>query len=88
MLKFCDENTKSVQGDSGHNTSKMLHDVYSHIIDEDRCKNAQNFERAFYSKNSDYSSKEIESDREKLIRLIEESPEIADRIMRELSTRA
>ena len=28
---------KSVQGDSGHAQVKMVADVYSHIIDEDRC---------------------------------------------------
>ena len=40
---------KSVQGDSGHAQVKMVADVYSHIIDEDRRLNAQRFEEAFYS---------------------------------------
>ncbi len=40
---------KSVQGDSGHAQMKMVADVYSHIIDEDRCLNAQRFEAAFYA---------------------------------------
>ena len=40
---------KAVQGDSGHAQMKMVADVYSHIIDEDRCINAQRFEDAFYS---------------------------------------
>lgn len=40
---------KSVQGDSGHAQVKMVADVYSHIIDEDRCINAQRLEEAFYS---------------------------------------
>ena len=31
---------KAVQGDSGHAQMKMVADVYSHIIDEDRCINA------------------------------------------------
>ena len=42
-------NMKSVQGDSGHAQVKMVADVYSHIIDEDRCINAQRLEEAFYS---------------------------------------
>ena len=41
---------KSVQGDSGHAQLKMVADVYSHIIDEDRCLNAQRFEEEFYSR--------------------------------------
>lgn len=43
---------KSVQGDSGHAQVKMVADVYSHIIDEDRRLNAQRFEEAFYSGQS------------------------------------
>lgn len=39
---------KSVQGDSGHAQVKMVADVYSHIIDEDRWINAQRFEENFY----------------------------------------
>ena len=39
---------KAVQGDSGHAQMKMVADVYSHIIDEDRCLNAQKLEAAFY----------------------------------------
>ena len=37
------------RGDSGHAKVKMVADVYSHIIDEDRCINAQRLEEAFYS---------------------------------------
>ena len=79
---------KSVQGDSGHNTFKMISDVYSHIIDEDRCKNAQNFEREFYSKQPGHDSSNEESNSEKLIRLLTESPELADKIMSGLGTSA
>ena len=39
---------KSVQGDAGHAQVKIVADVYSHIIDEDRRLNAQRFEEAFY----------------------------------------
>ena len=48
-LKLNGGDIKAVQGDSGHSQVKMVTDVYSHIMDEDRKKNAQNFEKAFYS---------------------------------------
>lgn len=41
---------KSVQGDTGHAQLKMVSDVYSHILDEDRRHNAEMFEEAFYKK--------------------------------------
>lgn len=41
---------KAVQGDSGHAQVNMVTDVYSHILDDDRKKNAELFEDAFYGK--------------------------------------
>ena len=52
-LKLNGGDMKSVQGDSGHAQVKMVADVYSHIIDEDRRLNAQRFEEAFYSVSAD-----------------------------------
>lgn len=57
-LKLNGGDMKSVQGDSGHAQLKMVADVYSHIIDEDRSRNAELIEEAFYGglnhhKNSD-----------------------------------
>ena len=43
---------KAVQGDSGHSQINMVTDVYSHIIDDDRRKNAELFEQAFYEKKN------------------------------------
>lgn len=48
-LKLNGGDMKAVQGDSGHAQMKMVADIYSHIIDEDRRVNAQRFEEAFYS---------------------------------------
>ena len=51
-LKLNGGDMKSVQGDSGHAQVKMVADVYSHIIDDDRRLNAERAERleaAFYS---------------------------------------
>lgn len=47
-LKLNGGDIKSVQGDTGHSQINMVTDVHSHIIDEDRCKNAQNLQQAFY----------------------------------------
>lgn len=52
-LKLNGGDIKAVQGDSGHSQVKMVTDVYSHIIDEDRMKNAQKFEEVFYKKKED-----------------------------------
>ena len=48
-LKLNGGDIKAVQGDSGHAQSKMVTDLYSHILDDDRRQNAQLFEEAFYS---------------------------------------
>ncbi len=48
-LKLNGGDVKAVQGDSGHAQVKMVKDVYSHILDDDRRNNAQLFENAFYS---------------------------------------
>ena len=47
-LKLNGGDIKSVQGDSGHAQVDMVTDVYSHIIDDDRRKNAELFENAFF----------------------------------------
>ena len=49
VLKLNGGDMKSVQGDSGHAQVKMVADVYSHIIDDDRRLNAERMEAAFYS---------------------------------------
>ena len=48
-LKLNGGDVKAVQGDSGHAQVKMVTDVYSHILDDDRRNNAKLFEEAFYS---------------------------------------
>ena len=47
-LKMNGGDIKAVQGDSGHAQVKMITDVYSHILDDDRKNNAQLFQEAFY----------------------------------------
>ncbi len=46
-LKLSGGDIKAVQGDSGHAQADMVTEVYGHILDEDRKKNAQLIEDAF-----------------------------------------
>jgi len=88
-LKLNGGDMKSVQGDSGHAQMKMVADVYSHIIDDDRVRNAQRIEEAFYAKDgkrdavpdgkkavNTVESGSQESDMETLMRLLQK-PEMA-----------
>lgn len=51
-LKLSGGDIKAVQGDSGHAQADMVTEVYSHIIDEDRRKNAELMENAFYGREN------------------------------------
>ena len=56
-LKLNGGDVKSVQGDSGHAQAKMVTDQYSHILDDERVKNAEIFEEVFYSGKDESSRK-------------------------------
>ena len=84
-LKLNGGDLKSVQGDSGHAQMRMIEDVYSHILDEDRATNAQRFEAEFYSKSeapeahaasAAPASELTDSDKAKFIQLLS-NPEFA-----------
>lgn len=82
-LKLNGGDIKAVQGDSGHAQVSMVTDVYSHIIDEDRRKNAELFEDAFYQKNSldpQMASPSTETDAELLAKALA-NPEIKNILM-------
>lgn len=51
-LKLSGGDIKAVQGDSGHAQVDMITEVYGHIMDEDRIRNAQRMEKAFYNKEN------------------------------------
>ena len=87
-LKLNGGDMKSVQGDSGHAQVKMVADVYSHIIDDDRRVNASRLEEAFYSGRtasqqetapaaSEQSREMVESDQELLLKVLQK-PGIAE----------
>ena len=63
---------KAVQGDSGHTGLKMIEDVYSHILDEDRRKTAQLMEEAFYSKVATKAQTDMKREEENNTRLEDE----------------
>ena len=51
-LKLSGGDIKAVQGDFGHAQADMVTEVYGHIIDEDRRKNAERMENAFYNREN------------------------------------
>lgn len=55
-LKLTGGDIKSVQGDSGHAQADMVTEVYSHILDEERRKNAILMEKTFYNKEESTSA--------------------------------
>ena len=79
-LKLNGGDIKAVQGDSGHSQSSMVTEVYSHILDDDRRKNAELFERNFYGgkdATGTNSSDSGSSDMATLLRLLK-NPETMD----------
>ena len=52
IMKLSGGDIKAVQGDYGHAKADMVTEVYCHIIDEDRRKNAQRMEDAFYNREN------------------------------------
>ena len=77
-LKLNGGDIKAVQGDSGHAQVKMVTDVYSHIIDEDRMKNAQKFEEVFYKKKTDEEGADTEGEIAELITKLAADPKLLD----------
>ncbi len=77
-------NIKDVQGDAGHKSADVLTNVYGHILDERRKENAKLFDQSFYQnpdlrQNSDEAAKEKGTvDVAKLLKLIQESPELKE----------
>lgn len=69
-LKLSGGDIKAVQGDSGHAQADMVTEVYGHIIDEDRRKNAERMENAFYNKEN--LNLDIHEQKEEEIRMINE----------------
>lgn len=83
-LKLNHGDLKATQGDTGHAEIDMITKVYAHILDEDRKINAQKFENAFYSINTDLRDVKPPQEETKsldvtsLIEQLRKSPELVD----------
>ena len=75
-LIYTNGDIKGVQGDNGHAQATMTLDVYEHILDENRRKNAQIFEEKFYNANN-----ETEETIETLIRKCINDPELMAKLI-------
>lgn len=86
---------KAVQGDSGHSQVDMITEVYAHILDESRIKNAEIFEEQFYAdrkveekpiEKAEVSSIDITksmTEEELIVKKLSENPE-AIKLMKQL----
>lgn len=90
-LKLNRGDMKAVQGDTGHAQLKMVSDVYSHILDEDRRNNAARFEEAFYHRkdNGETQTKAnnvaATAEAAKVLELLGQRPELAAGLLQLLS---
>ena len=85
-LKLNGGDMKSMQGDTGHAQLKMVSDVYSHILDEDRRHNAEMFEEAFYKKTPTAQEKKTSTstDAQQVMELLNASPDLASQLLKML----
>ena len=84
-LKLNKGDMKAVQGDTGHAQLKMVTDVYSHIIDEDRRNNATLFEQAFYRQEDNTPEIEPTDDAAKVMEMLQNAPDLASQLLKLLS---
>lgn len=75
-LKLTGGDIKAVQGDTGHAQASMVTERYAHIIDDDRKKNAQRMQEAFYSPST-VAEQTSESDQALLAKLLA-NPQMAE----------
>lgn len=89
-LKLNGGDMKAVQGDTGHAQLKMVSDVYSHILDEDRRLNADKFEKVFYrhqTVEAETKQSEVEqpaaatNEVAKVLELLNRSPELTAQLL-------
>lgn len=95
-LKLNGGDMKAVQGDTGHAQLKMVSDVYSHILDEDRRLNADKFEKEFYQHQKptqhEIAAQEVEqlqsatTDMGKMLELLNKSPELTTQLLQLLGS--
>ena len=75
---------------TGHAQLKMVSDVYSHILDEDRRYNAEKMERDFYKRaeekvSTEPTAKPTNAATEQLMNLLNSSPDLAAQLLQMLT---
>ena len=88
-LKLNNGDMKAVQGDTGHAQLKMVSDVYSHILDEDRRNNATRFQEAFYNGNAAQpaatpAQTPVQLEPQRVMELLANAPELAAQLLQML----
>lgn len=77
-LKLSGGDIKAVQGDTGHAQASMVTERYAHILDDDRKKNAERLEKAFYTPGEEAAEeKPAESNEIILMRLLSDPKMVA-----------
>ena len=79
-LQLSGGDIKAVQGDTGHAQSRMVTDLYAHIDHEDRRQLAQKMENDFFQRRAQPSTPP-EDDSAKVLKLLQENPDMAKLIM-------
>lgn len=75
-LQYSGGDLKSVQGDTGHATSKMVMETYSEIFDEPRRQLAETVESNFFkTTGQDNTEVVIDEESKKLLSIIQSNPE-------------
>jgi integrase len=99
-LKLGNVSMKDLQREGGWSTTEMIHEVYTHSIEEDRRGIAQKFDEAFYegggfdlsSKSSPQSDKpaasvnNVKIDVEALVEMIQTNPQLAQALKLAMNT--
>ncbi|MBQ6018841.1 MAG: tyrosine-type recombinase/integrase [Clostridia bacterium] len=81
-LKLSGGDIKAVQRDMGHAQATMVTDRYAHIMDDDRRRNAERLEEAFYGgngtncENQTQSENDVSDEAIELAKAIGSSPEL------------
>lgn len=86
-LLYSHGDIKSIQGDTGHARSEMVTDLYAHVMDDQRRKNAQHFQEAFYDKFSagrknNEENEQSPIDMAAVVKALQEDPEMLRQFLR------
>lgn len=91
-LKMSGGDVKAVQGDTGHAEADMVTNVYSHILDGDRRRNAMRMEKTFYqaseTKVTDNLAISAKDQATKIVEMVQNSPELAAQLYQVLGSLA